>query len=1275
MTDMVLAVRITADGAQLVSVARDGAASVAALKSETEKLDAAQRGGAVAAAAASAANKTLAVSEAEAAVAARAATGAQVQLGAATAASSGAVAGFSRGMGGLALVVGGVITAMGAATTRSLELGTNLAATSAQLGISTGALQGYRAAARASGTDVGALEGNISKLTQRIGQAAVGGRDAVNSFAALRVGFALTDGSVRGTEAVLHDVIERLNGIADPARRAQLGSALLGDEYQRIEPLLAGGAEGLQRLNAALDDQNDRLTPAQVATLAAANAEYKHMQETLGQSIAATVADNSAALLSLAHALGTVSNWSIRAAAAWGQLGSTLSDFSAGQYALLSGAMFGGAPAALGVLGRIAQHNQDERIERGSRSLLTSAPNGGGLYRGGRAVLPAPRPPGSLLYRGGRGPSAPGSLLYRPDFSPDTAGTPIVESAANAAARQRRVVAPARAPAPAALAHAGAAVAIPTAIAPRHRGGGGGGGGRGRNRGVSRAARDNGSDRDFARSLENTIKGINDRWSEQPSLIQQSNAAQRQLNATIEEAQERLARRGIGAQEAAALRDRISEAQQALSTVQNGLSRPFRDMIAASERQRDLQLLVLTGREQEADVLQRIQQMEEKGVEVTTDRRAQIEQMVDSEAEINRLLERRQLVVDAYSSTIGDVRSSLEDFFAGGSAGDFAANLESSMRRLQSRLRVESLFGDGLRDLEQKMRRETGFEGVVDTLGRQTTAASTHMAAVGESAMRLANSFDAAGDVVRAIGTSLPENSAITAQLTDLSTSLGQEITRGILSDLEQTGWMQGTDIVATGRREPERPTLANMSPNDFMRDAARVVVAPLREGIDGLDRLLGTSIAGPLAGALEGGLVGKWRAGDVGMVLGAVQGTGKIKGKAGKKLGQAMDGAEQGYQIAQIGKMLGIKSSSTGGAIGGAIGGATGIPGMDIVGSIVGSVLGGLLKKTPKGTLSITADGATYAGSGKLRESLTSAGSSVTSTLASIAEQLGGEVGSFSGSIRQKGKKVYANGTRVADLEAAASKILSDALTGGGLTGISGAVRKALGSSSDIDKAVKEALKVQQVEDLLGGIGAAMTRQFRSFETQAKERVRIAEQYGFDVVEIEKRNVEDRAKIAEQILGERVGPLRDLLKDMRVGSLFEGTAADRRSALLTDIAKAKTDAEAGKDGAAATLADLQRRLIDTSREAYGTAGTEYASDRSDTISTAERIIALENDRVKAAQDAAIATKTAVEANNALTSESNDLLARIATGIDQLSLAGIPAASGMPGSIGRLVEL
>lgn len=729
---------------------------------------------------------------------------------------------------------------------------------------------------------------------------------------------------------------------------------------------------------------------------------------------------------------------------------------------------------------------------------------------------------------------------------------------------------------------------------------------------------------DFGGRASESIQQISERYDAQPRLIDQVARSTRQLDAIIQDLNDRKPE-GFAAM--------IAEAEKAKTVVAGALSRPFEQMEQQAMRAREVQQLILAGREDEARALQNIYQLQDQVGVVTEKQRATILANVRSERELNELLEQRQAIMGAYLGAIDDVRGQLEGLLGGFSDGNFLKNLQRTFKQVQGRVLTEQLFGPALRSLEEYVKNKTGIQSSVDIMKAGTeqagTAAGT-MADALDAATRRINAVANANAVAGGGGTGIlnPEFAAMIAGLRDPADTgepdaatqeivvLGQKISRGALA----------------------------LTPAEFFGQMSRDLVSPM---LDQLDSIFGTEFFAKFKGVLSGALEGYATAGPVGAVLGGLKSIKGLPESLSAGLGKAFAGAQTGFQIAGIGKALGIKTSSTGGAIGGAIGSALPIPGGQIIGSIIGSVVGGLFKKTPKGTVTINGDGTSYAGSGKLRDGLVSAGGSVNDTLGSVAEQLGGELGGFSATIRQKGKKVYANGVRVADLEAAANKIIADALASGAISGLSTAVSKALGSSTDTQKALTEALKVKELEKLLGGFVGSARDAFMNFEKQAQDRLRMATAYGLQLNKVEELNAKERVKLREQLERESFGSLQDLLDRMRSGDLFEGSSVDQRTRLLADIQTTRDAAARGDEGASDRLAELLDRLNTVSKDVYGTTGG-FATDRTDIESTASSVIAL----LKAQLDSADPNAT-----NALLDENNNQNAEIIAELKRLGIA------------------
>lgn len=773
---------------------------------------------------------------------------------------------------------------------------------------------------------------------------------------------------------------------------------------------------------------------------------------------------------------------------------------------------------------------------------------------------------------------------------------------------------------------------------------------------------------DFTDAAEERVQRINEQFNEQPRLLDQAAKASRELDDIQKDVEKRLKDQPDKVKElTAAIKD-------ARGAVEDALLRPFREMEEAGDRQLEQMMLVLQGRESEAEALLRIQQYEERNGELTEEQRLAVLAQVEAERELGRMIEARGRQLSIYNASIDDTRAALEDLLSGGSARDFLKSMEQNFRQLQGRLLTEQLFGDALRKLED-------LASGRDSLKTQTDKLVEDLGKPGPKASELADAMDAAAERINQAAQRIA-NPGLVTNVPNAVPSSGGELGQ-VLPD--------GT-IGVMGRKEGKGPVEVSLDLKTF-RFIKETGTEIGKSWLKPLEGLIGTKLVNGIAGVFGGAVAGRAQGGDIGAILGGLKSIEGLPDNLKKVLGGAdgaggmFGGAVAGFRTSQIMDALGIGNSKSGAAIGGAIGSAIPIPGADIIGSIAGGLIGQALKPTKRGSATITSvDGdATSRGNDqqRIQASLGLAGS-VQQRLRQIAEEFDAEIGSFAVSIGQRGKnfRVDTSGSGKTktkrgaidfgqDEEAAVAFALRDAISDGAIKGLSAAIQKALNSNPDVDKAIKEALKVRDVEELLDGIGGKIRKEVRDFDRQADERLRIARDYGFDILEIERINAEERSKLIESILEDRVGALQDLLNDLVFGDLAEGTLSERRQRLLEEISKAEADAAKGIDGAADRLADLNRRLIQLSRDAYGTAGSEYASDRAQAIASAERIIQLENDRIRGTQEAAAETNRQLATANQLSNEQNDILAEINAGIRNLiTLDGLSIAGGGGGNTG-----
>lgn len=774
---------------------------------------------------------------------------------------------------------------------------------------------------------------------------------------------------------------------------------------------------------------------------------------------------------------------------------------------------------------------------------------------------------------------------------------------------------------------------------------------------------------DFTAATEERVQRITEQFDEQPRLVDQVAKASRELDDIQAEVERRL--KG-NPEQIAKFTAAINAAR---GPVEDTLLRPFREMEEAGDRQLEQMMLVLQGRESEAEALQRIQQFEERNIQLTDEQRVGILAQVEAERELGRLIEDRGRTLSIYNASIGDTRAALEDLLSGGSAGDFVKSMEQNFKQLQGRLLTEQLFGDALRNLEDlasgRTSLKTQTEKLVEDLGKPGPIANKLAAAMDEAANKINQAAQRIANpgLVTSVPNAIPAGD-------------------GALGKIDKTTG----EIVVEAGKDGKGPVEVSLDLKTF-RFISATAAGIGKSWLKPLERLIGTKAVDGIAGVFGGAVAGRAQGGDIGAILGGLKsieglpdGLKKVLGGA-DGAGGAFGGAVAGFRTSQFMDALGIGNSKSGAAIGGAIGSAIPIPGADIIGSIAGGLIGQALKPAKRGSATITSvDGdATSRGNDqqRIQASLGLAGG-VQQRLRQIAEEFDAEIGSFAVSIGQRGKdfRVDTSGSGKTktkrgaidfgqDEEAAVAFALRDAISDGAIKGLSEAIQKALNSNPDVDKSIKEALKVRDVEDLLEGIGGKLQKEVRDFDRQADERLRIARDYGFDIIEIERINAEERSKLIEDILEDRVGALQDLLNDLVFGDLAEGTLSERRQRLLEEIGKAEADAAKGVDGAADRLADLNRRLIQLSRDAYGTAGGEYASDRAQAIASAERIIQIENDRIRGAQESAAETNRQLATANQLSNEQNDILAQINAGIRSLvSIDGLNIAGGGGGNAG-----
>ncbi|MCX7284408.1 MAG: phage tail length tape measure family protein [Novosphingobium sp.] len=750
----------------------------------------------------------------------------------------------------------------------------------------------------------------------------------------------------------------------------------------------------------------------------------------------------------------------------------------------------------------------------------------------------------------------------------------------------------------------------------------------------------------FADQVRAKVAGINDEFAELPTQVEKSNAATRQLDLILASVEKR---KGLSPAVVTKLRQEIEATRD---TIENSLNKPFNDYIEKAQQAAEIDKLLLAGREDEARALQIVLGLQEKQGPLQKEQLQAVLETVQKQREMSMVLRDQGALIDANINAVRDFRGALTGTVADMLRGRLSverilASIGNSYITIMSQKIVEGIFGDTLRKLEA----QASGADKVDAAGN-----------------RIASSLDKGGKAVEDFGSVVARVSAeisggrtggssvgsLAEAASGAAGSLGSfldKITSGLVEKVAQraSGGVPeatGDEIVVTANknRKVDLSGTGEMLINlvdQSLRRFGIVVPKVLTESLKGVFSRFEQALPNAMRGAFTGAAASKLILGNGGSSIG-----GAIGGAIGQKMGE---------------KFLSSGLEKVGGKLLGSVAGPLG----GIVGGILGGALGGLFKSTKTGGASIGLDAQGNAGitgtggnSADLKKTASGYAGTVVSALDQIAQALGAELGNFAVAIGKRSSgyiKVDSTGNVGAttakkrganiiydgkDEGEAIMAALANAISDGAIAGVSAAVQKALKSSTDVDKALKEALKVQDVELLIGGIGAEMEKAFREFESQAKERLRIGREYGFDLAKLEERNAADRLKLQEKLLRDQVGSLQDLIEEMTAGSLFEGSAVDQRQKLLEEIATVRVKASAGEDGAADKLTQLLQKLNEVSKEAYGTTGG-FASDRQTILDAARDTIAKANQRVTQAQ--AISDPAVVNALD----ENNDQNARM----------------------------
>lgn len=209
------------------------------------------------------------------------------------------------------------VDAITGAISRGLEYASSLGEVAQQLGVTTDALQEYRYAATQAGLAQEEIDLALQQLTRRIGEAANGTKAQAEAFETLGVSVRDPQGNIIQTGDAIPIIAEALQKVENPAQRAALLIDLFGKSGQKLEPLLSGGAKGVNNLRDAARELGLVLSSKQIQSADDAADKLAAVKQVLEARLAGVVADNADEIIALADAFADLAKNIFEAIKAW----------------------------------------------------------------------------------------------------------------------------------------------------------------------------------------------------------------------------------------------------------------------------------------------------------------------------------------------------------------------------------------------------------------------------------------------------------------------------------------------------------------------------------------------------------------------------------------------------------------------------------------------------------------------------------------------------------------------------------------------------------------------------------------------------------------------------------------------------------------------------------------------------------------------------------------------------------------------------------------------
>lgn len=699
-----------------------------------------------------------------------------------------------------------------------------------------------------------------------------------------------------------------------------------------------------------------------------------------------------------------------------------------------------------------------------------------------------------------------------------------------------------------------------------------------------------------------SVARLREQFDDAPRDIDRANKAAREFDATLKEVNEQLS----GKKLTDANRKKLEETKKAIEDAQarilpNFRQRPVTDRIKDMDKELQLQRLILSGREDEADLLsfqhdlmrqlnvQTKEQLEAelKGRNISQEKLdlmyAQFRQLRDN-ARAQERMDRSVRSVSSKLQELDRARSSIEQSIAGlpddarASLKGLVGNLRTQINEIIARRITDNLFGNLFAKIEGEIKGKKPIDIATADYVASTVRANTAL-------IDLTETFIYASGAMR--GAANDNSLGIDKIISGVGSAAAKAASKSL-----GNAYDPNAEIVVTGDR------------GKTSRSDQRQIQQAMEASAKSLKDLARQAAEGAFIGQTASSLVFGGKSNATGSAIGGA--LGKIAGE-------------------EVGKMLGGTLGKFAGPLG------------SIAGGLLGSVAAGLLAKTPRGyaTIGGGSDGnLAIVGTGGNSKSAIKAGNQAAGatldTLDKIAEALGGTYDATRGSVsigrsgdswhvdttgRGRLKKSQGGFDFDDDYEAAVRFATMDLIKDGVISGLRASTQRLLQQGKDIDGALQKALDFESVftrlKEYRDPVGAALDGLDKEF-SRLKGIFADAGASAAEYADLEALYGLERSKAVEEAANRITSSLQSLFDDLTIGENGR-SLRDRMSAAQAAYDPLKARVLAGDKTAYDAYAEAAKSLLDIQRQFSGSQTPYFALLDEITQITKSRIDAEKN--------------------------------------------------------------